>query len=149
MILKRQEKDNAIVALYDSSNILGSVYDNINGDLTLIFKGGREYKYSKVSKSDYMRFELAESQGDIFNTHIKKYSFEKLGVTDISSLITEVDELKVDEQKAMVDGFKLKIDNLVTLYDTNSKSDNVTFVNYLNKLSEAIQVYLTKITNIR
>jgi hypothetical protein len=149
MILKRQEKDNAIVALYDSSNILGSVYDNTTGDLTLIFKGGREYKYSNVSKSDYMRFELAESQGDIFNTHIKKYPFEKLGVTDISSLITEVDELKVDEQKAIVDGFKLKIDNLVTLYDTNSKSDNVTFVNYLNKLSEAIQVYLTKITNIR
>jgi hypothetical protein len=109
MILKRVEKDNLIKALYDSSNILASTYDNSTNELCLIFKGGRKYKYSNVSKSDYMRFEIAESQGDIFNTHIKKYSFERLEDVDPTKIITEAETLKASEQEILLEGKKAEV----------------------------------------
>ena len=76
MILKRIEKDNQIKALYDSTNVLGSVYNTESSDLDLIFKSGQKYRYKGVSKADYMRLEIAESQGQVFNTHIKKYALK-------------------------------------------------------------------------
>ena len=90
--------------MYDSSNILASIYDNTTNDLSLIFKGGRKYKYANVSKSDYMRFEIAESQGDVFNTHIKKYSFERLEDVDPTRIITEAEDLKTLEDNALLRG---------------------------------------------
>ncbi len=104
MILKRVEKENIVKAMYDSSNILASIYDNTTNDLSLIFKGGRKYKYANVSKSDYMRFEIAESQGDVFNTHIKKYSFERLEDVDPTRIITEAEDLKTLEYNALLRG---------------------------------------------
>ncbi len=104
MILKRVEKENIVKAMYDSSNILASIYDNTTNDLSLIFKGGRKYKYANVSKSDYMRFEIAESQGDVFNTHIKKYSFERLEDVDPTRIITEAEDLKTLEDNALLRG---------------------------------------------
>jgi hypothetical protein len=144
MILKRQEKDNIVKALYDSSNILASIYDTANNDLNLIFKGGRKYKYANVSKSDYMRFEIAESQGDVFNTHIKKYSFERLEDVDPSKIITEAENLKADEKKALLEGLKNKIDKLVVL---NSSYTNFSeeYTEYLTSLVEAAQNYLTEL----
>ena len=71
MILKKQEKNGVVKALYDSSNIVASIYNPATSDLDLIFKAGTKYRYNGVSKSDYMRFEIAESQGTVFNTHIK------------------------------------------------------------------------------
>jgi hypothetical protein len=94
MILKKQEKDNIVKAIYDSSNILASTYNKENMDLTLIFKKGAQYKYPNVSLTDYTRFELAESQGIIFNTHIKKYAFDKLPEINPTELVTEIEVLK-------------------------------------------------------
>jgi hypothetical protein len=102
MILKKQEKDSITKAIYDSSNICASTYDRANRDLTIIFKNGGQYKYTNVSETDYTRFELADSQGAIFNSHIKKYAFDKLGKVDASSLLTEISSLKEnkkDEQR--------------------------------------------------
>ena len=94
MILKKQEKDNVIKAIYDSSNILASIYNKENMDLTLIFKKGAQYKYPNVTLTDYTKFEIAESQGIIFNSHLKKYTFEKLQEINPTELITEIDKLK-------------------------------------------------------
>ncbi len=94
MILKKQERDNIIKAIYDSSNILASVYDGNNKDLTIIFKKGAQYKYPNVSAIDYILFETAESQGIVFNAHIKKYPFEKLEEMNPVELITEIENLK-------------------------------------------------------
>ena len=71
MILKKQENENEVRGLYKSSNICASIYNKSNGDLTVLFNNGGQYKYSKVSLTDYTRFELAESQGVVFNSHIK------------------------------------------------------------------------------
>ncbi len=97
MILKRIEKDGLIKALYDSSNVLGTIYNPETYDLDIIFKSGQKYRYKNVSKSDYMRLEIAESQGQIFNTHIKKYGFEKLESVDPNKILDETDELKEKE----------------------------------------------------
>jgi hypothetical protein len=93
MILKRQENEELIDAIYESSNILASSYNTKTNDLEIIFKAGTKYKYSNVSKSDYMRFEIAESQGSVFNKYIKKYAFEKLGNVDTSLILNEISTL--------------------------------------------------------
>jgi len=113
MILKRQEKDNKIKAIYESSNILASTYDKTDTSLTLIFKKGGQYKYSNVSASDYTRFEIAESQGVVFNTHIKKYSFDKLADVDPSEIVNEISALSEAENKAIAEGRQLKLTNLM------------------------------------
>lgn len=109
MILKRQEKEGIIKALYDSSNVLGSIYNPETSDLDLIFKSGQKYRYKGVSKSDYMRLEIAESQGQVFNTHIKKYAFEKLEKVDPTKILEEADDLKEKEAKALYEAKKIEI----------------------------------------
>jgi len=150
MILKRQEKDNIIKALYDSSNVLASTYDTSSNDLTLIFKSGTQYKYNGVSKSDYMRFEIAESQGKVFNTHIKKYSFEKLENVDASRILLEADKLKVDEETALLEGKKIEVLNRLkyVLHVEEGLAVNKTqeaqdlFIESLKKLQTQISDYL-------
>jgi hypothetical protein len=109
MILKRQEKGTIIKAMYDSSNILASIYNTETNDLTLIFSKGTQYKYPKVSLTDYTRFEIAESQGKVFNTHIKPYSFEKLGDVDPALILKEVGVLKEAEDKALQEANHLQL----------------------------------------
>ena len=93
MILKKQEKNGKVKAMYSSSNICASVYDTASGDLTLIFNNGGQYQYAGVSKTDYMRFEMADSQGSVMNTHIKKYPFTKLDKVDTTEILKEVQDL--------------------------------------------------------
>ncbi len=98
MILKKQEKDNKIKAMYSSSNICASIFDKTTKDLVIIFNNGGQYKYPSIETTDYTRFEIAESQGAVFNTHIKKYTnFEKLDKVDVSLILKEVEELKQAE----------------------------------------------------
>ena len=78
MILKRTEKDGMIKAMYESSNILASTYNTVNQQLTIIFNRGAQYTYDEISASEYMRFETADSQGKVLNSHIKKHNFTKL-----------------------------------------------------------------------
>ena len=153
MILKRQEKDTIIKALYDSSNVLASTYDTESCDLTIIFKSGTQYKYSNVSKSDYMRFEIAESQGKVFNTHIKKYAFEKLdNFTNVNLLVEELDKLKKQEETALIDAKRLELTNMLSyLYhltqkDRNEEVDTV-FNQYLPKLKTLIDDFLTEVSS--
>jgi len=138
MILKRQEKDGIVKALYESSNILASIYDNNNSDLTLIFKSGTKYKYPKVSKSDYMRFEIAESQGNVFNSHIKKYTFEKLENVDTAKIIAEANTLKATEDEKLIkdkrENIRRSIFNLSSIIAINENFENAVLIEYMDKL---------------
>lgn len=109
MILKRQEKNGKIKAMYSSSTICASVFDTATKDLTVIFNNGGQYKYPSVDLTDYTRFETADSNGSVFNTYIKKKytNFEKLDKLDentIQAILKEVDELKTAEEKASTEG---------------------------------------------
>jgi hypothetical protein len=153
MILKRKEKNNIVKALYDSSNILGSTYDSNTGDLSIIFKAGTQYKYNGVSKSDYMRFEIAESQGKVFSSHIKKYSYVKLDNVDVSNISLEADDLKNQEKAALIEAKKLevinKINYLAHIDDTKQKNKewDALFLENLNILKKSMDEYFKELNN--
>jgi hypothetical protein len=96
MVLKKEEKNNIIKAIYDSSNICASTYDKNSNDLIIIFKNGGQYRYMGVNSLDYSSFELAESNGKVFNDNIKKKytKFEKMPNFNVSELLLEIESLK-------------------------------------------------------
>ena len=97
MILERVENGNLVEAIYDSSNIIASSYDKTSSDLTVTFKNGGSYTYLKVSSTDYMRFETADSQGRVLNSNIKSYAFSKNDKVDAEALVARVKLLKEHE----------------------------------------------------
>jgi hypothetical protein len=109
MILKKQEKNGKIKAMYSSSTICASVFDTETRDLTVIFNNGGQYKYPSIEMTDYTRFETSDSNGSTFNTYIKKKytNFQKLDSLDentIQAILKEVDDLKTVEEKASTEG---------------------------------------------
>jgi hypothetical protein len=144
MILKRIEKNNEIKAIYDSSNIIASIFNTETNELQLIFKSGIKYKYPNVSKSDYMRLETADSQGVIFNTHIKKYVFEKLGNVDISKILDEGKSIREQEFEVELNAKKERMfktmKGIVLLIDGERPFDDV-----LDKLKLEIDEYVNKL----
>lgn len=79
-------EDGTVDCLYKSSNILKSKWDPKNSILEITFNYGAKYTYSNVNHKDYLRFEADESQGKVFDKHIKHYKTEKLGKEDVSEL---------------------------------------------------------------
>lgn len=142
MLLKKQEKDNLTKAMYSSSNVIASIYDKDSGDLTLIFNKGSQYKYPKVKLTDYTRFELAESQGKVFNSHIKQYSFEKLDIINVDAIIKEIETLKEVEEKALLEAKQLKLVTVMKNLLTNT--DVIYSETQLNGLQEALSELLTQ-----
>lgn len=141
MLLKKQIKENLTKVLYDSSNILASTYDTTTNDLTIIFKSGTQYKYSNVSTSDYMRFETADSQGVVFNTHIKKYPTEKLEAVDVTQILTEATKIKTIEEEELAKGKRLKLIKLmksIILVDETIPFNDDRFKLGLEKLKSEI-----------
>lgn len=119
MILKRITKDNEIKNIYESSNILSSTYNTTTNDLIIIFKNGGQYKYNKVDIKDYTRFEIAESQGKVFNSNIKKYSFTKLDNVDVEEIKNEIEDDRKSVKKQTLDNLILNMRILIELYDGN------------------------------
>lgn len=117
MLLKKQENNNVTKAIYASSNVCASTYDRTTKNLTIIFNNGGQYSYSNVSETDYTRFELADSQGVVLNSHIKKYAFEKLDKVDPSAILLEVTELKDADKKVKIE---LAIKKMITAIDAVS-----------------------------
>ena len=93
MFIERNEKDGVISCLFKSSNILASDYNQEKKELTIIFKEGRSYTYSGIEYKDYLRFEIAESQGQVFSKHIKKYETKKNGNIDVKEFLLKISEL--------------------------------------------------------
>jgi hypothetical protein len=141
MILKRQEKNGKVKAIYSSSNICASVYNTIDNDLTIIFNHGGQYRYDNVSKTDYMRFETADSQGSVLNTHIKKYTTTKMDAVDTSEILTEVSDLLVKEPEVTSDvATKQILQSMTDIISNYFKNGNVTSTS-LTTLKENIASY--------
>ena len=141
MLLKKQEKDNVTKAIYASSNICASAYDRTSKNLTIIFNNGGQYRYSNVSETDYTRFELADSQGVVLNSHIKKYDFEKLDKVDPSAILAEVTELKDADKKAKIEVATKKmitsVNAVTTYYETTQTVDPALYT----KMKSAMEEY--------
>jgi hypothetical protein len=142
MILKRVETDEKVKAIYESSNILASTYEPIKKDLTIIFRRGASYTYKNVNKTDYFRFETADSQGEVLNKHIKKYDTVKNDVVDVKKIEDEILNLKEEEvnkyKREVVDYLKSVIEN----WDLSGKlkSDDLDRILIMNnKLKELIK----------
>ena len=121
MILKRVEKDSVVKSIYDSSNILASKYNKNTKDLTITFKRGAQYVYKNVSASDYMRFETAESQGEILNSHIKQYPFDKGDTIDSNVIVEEIDKLKSEEIIKRQEYIIGEMERIVSDFDTDQQ----------------------------
>lgn len=147
MLLKKQENNNVTKAIYSSSNICASTYDKTSKDLTIIFNNGGQYKYANVSETDYTRFELADSQGVVFNSHIKKHDFEKLDKIDPISILLEVNELKDAEKKLKVQHFtKLMVESLqavTSYYETTESIDPALYTKMKSAMAEYEKITAT------
>jgi hypothetical protein len=141
MLLKTQEQDNKTKSIYASSNICASVYDKSNNSLTIIFNNGGQYLYEGVTNTDYTRFEMADSQGVVFTSHIKKYPFKKLDKVDVKDTLVEITNIQGAEDKAKIDYvIKVMIDQMksvITYYDSTSDIES----GLLNKAKDAISAY--------
>jgi hypothetical protein len=94
-VIEKVEKDGGLVeCLIDSTNIIKSEYNQSNKSLILTFKAGTQYKYLDVLHRDYVRFEVSESQGQIFNKTMKNYKFEKLDKIDATEIKERINEIK-------------------------------------------------------
>ena len=143
MILKRVEKENVVKAIYDSSNILASEYNKSTKDLIITFKRGAQYKYLGVSSSDYMRFEIADSQGSVLNSHIKAYTFEKCENVDANLITEEIDKLKKEEVIKRQESIIGEMERIVSDFDQNQTFNETrlmglvkTITNYFNPVNE-------------
>lgn len=135
MLLKRTEKNGTIEALYESSNILSSKYDG--KDLTIVFKRGASYTYNDVSRSDYTRFEMADSQGVVMNKYIKQYPFTKNDAVNEITIINEINEAKEAEVEAFEGGLISQMKTMVDAFDSNERLN----CKELDKLTEMIIKY--------
>jgi len=149
MILKRKEKEGVIKAIYSSSNICASVYNTVTNELSIIFNHGGQYKYTDVAKTDYMRFETADSQGSVLNTHIKKYATSKLDNVDTTEILKEVEELKVKEEPQVTPDVAVKemLQNMSDIISNYLKNGNVTTAS-LTGLKDKISTF-EKVKNVK
>lgn len=138
MILSRVETTDKIEVLYESSNIIASIYDKSTSDLEIVFKRGARYKYKSVRNTDYFRFETAESQGSVMESHIKKYEFEKLSDVDTTRLITEIKN-KIDVEKDLIKSDILS--SCQTLLDEYKNNNNFSYI--------ILEQLLTQINNLK
>ena len=94
-VVKRTEREDGVVeCLINSSNILLSEYNKSKQTLKITFKAGTQYLYKDVLDRDYVRFEVSESQGSVFNKTMRKYEFDKLDKIDTSNLLEQIAEHK-------------------------------------------------------
>ncbi len=148
MVLKRQEIDNKVKCIYNSSNILASIYDNSTSDLIIIFAKGRQYKYSGVKKVDYFRFETSDSQGKIFNSNIKGYTSEKLDDINPDLIVQEIDKIKNEELKAQLAEKKEKLVielNILSDYIGKDGSDRALIELKLETIKNNTDIYLKQL----
>ena len=141
MLLKTQEQDNKTKSIYASSNICASVYDKSTNALTILFNNGGQYLYEGVTNTDYTRFEMADSQGVVFNSHIKKYPFQKLDKVDVKDILVEVTKIQGAEDKAKIDyAIKIIVDQMKAVIQYHNTSGELES-GLLAKVKEAIAGY--------
>lgn len=139
MLIKRVEKEKTIDCLYESTNILASSFDKTTRDLTITFNRGTQYIYRGVNNRDYMRLEVADSQGAVLNTHIKAYPFVKGKDVDTASLINEIESY---EEKVLSIKDKDFIDTVRKIL-SSSESNKVVTTEDIDNISIAISKLIT------
>ena len=137
MVLERVENDGLVKAIYESSNIVASSYDKVKKDLNITFKHGGNYTYQDVPDTDYLRFEIAESQGKVLNSNLKKYPFLKHENVNVDEILKEIHNLNNAEVRAMEDG----IVKVIKIMVSDFENDGVFNVNLLDGLDDMIEVY--------
>lgn len=135
MLLKRTQNENLVESTYDSSNILSSKYDKETKRLTITFKRGVQYTYMDVSASDYLRFETAESQGAILNSHIKSHSFEKGEVVDAKIIQEEIEKLKLEELMAKKQSIIDDMEAITYEFNVNEVFNQSDLTKLINKIN--------------
>lgn len=94
-VVKRTEREDGVIeCLIDSTNIIMSEYDKNKKNLKITFKAGTQYLYKDVLERDYLRFEVSESQGSVFNKTMRKYEFDKLDPIDVEPIKELIKESK-------------------------------------------------------
>ena len=87
-----------IQCIFDSSNILTSIYFPKTNVLYISFNRGGTYKYTHVPEEIYNKFENSESQGKFFVTEIKnkpeypysrEYNLYKSEIEEAKNVIQE------------------------------------------------------------
>ena len=139
MILKRVETDVKIKAIYESSNILASTYESSKKDLTIIFRRGASYTYKNVDKTDYFRFETADSQGEVLNKYIKKYDAVKNDAVDVKKIEDEILNLREEEINKYKGEVVVYLKDIVETWNQSGKlkSDDLDRILIMNnKLKE-------------
>jgi hypothetical protein len=137
MILRREVKNNQVISYYNSSNILSSIYDTTNKNLEIIFKRGARYLYENVDNMDYMRFELADSQGQVLNSHIKKYDFTKLDSIEAKKLEEDIDKYKEIEIQSIVTSV---IDRLLTIISSSDEHSPKTLDTIIKECEKGLEI---------
>lgn len=140
MILKKVEKENVVKAIYKSSNILASEYNKDTKELNIIFNRGAKYVYKGVNATDYTRFEIAESQGKVFSSHIKSHEFERLEDIDPSKIVDEVNNIAAAELKALGEGITKAMEQAVKEFGKNETHNKAT----LNNLQYLMARYINE-----
>lgn len=112
MLLKRIENEGEIVSLYESSNIFGSKFKD--NELTVVFKTGSTYVYEDVSKTEFVLFETAESQGKVLNSKIKSKTFSKIDDTNLDKFSIVFDEANKQDFENGVELLKVNFDNCIS-----------------------------------
>ena len=100
MLLQENKNGGISTCYFDSSNVLACRYKFDTSQLAIIFKGGTQYLYEKVSNYTFQRFKIAESQGVAFNRFIKsKFDYSKVAQDlDISGVLKIIEEAKKNQK---------------------------------------------------
>jgi hypothetical protein len=139
MIITRNEQEDVIKVLYKSSMILSSTYDKETNKLNIIFTNGGNYDYPNVKKTDYLKFEMAESVGKAFIQYIKPYSFIKLENADTNLIKEEINKVKENALKGITQLMIKQMDTMTYFHKeyTNLEEHQVkTLQEIINKYFE-------------
>jgi KTSC domain len=95
MLLESEQNGNNITTLYDSSNVLKSIYNTETKDLTITFSNGGKYKYFNVDANTFLGLQENTSIGKFVNSTIKKnFNYEMIGLEDSKKLLSEISAIK-------------------------------------------------------
>ena len=100
MLLLEEKQDKALIAYYDSSNVIASKYNSETRQLAVIFIKGGQYVYEGVIPYHYARFKSAQSQGKGLSLHISKnYSYIKGEErVDVEPLLEQIKKIKKENK---------------------------------------------------
>lgn len=133
--------ENLDKAWYDSSTIIYSECDDIEGELKTVrvtFKDGRTYAYKGVKVNDYLMFREHMSQGKALNSFLKKYECERIDNCNVDDIKEKLNEILHPEDKVLITDKNVKViknNNEVLSTEIETNNDINTLKEILNALN--------------